>query len=145
VIIGFTGTQRGVTDAQFDWLRAQLASRQGWPFTADENEPAVLHHGDCIGADYIAHHLAIELGYRVVIHPPNIITKRACCGTSREINDGLVTILPLKPYLERNRDIVEACDVLLALPDGPERQRSGTWSTVRLARRLGKEVSLREP
>ena len=50
-----------------------------------------------------------------------------------------------KPYLDRNRDIVDACEVLLATPDGPERLRSGTWSTVRYARKIGKPVEVRLP
>jgi hypothetical protein len=40
--------------------------------------------------------------------------------------------------LERNRDIVDATVALLAGPDGNrERQRSGTWATVRYARGIG--------
>lgn len=45
-----------------------------------------------------------------------------------------------KPNLVRNKDIVESTDVLLACPKGPEELRSGTWSTVRLARKQGKRV-----
>lgn len=43
-------------------------------------------------------------------------------------------VLPRKPPLDRNIDIVEAVDVLAAAPDGPEKQRSGTWFTIRQCR-----------
>jgi predicted Rossmann fold nucleotide-binding protein DprA/Smf involved in DNA uptake len=43
-------------------------------------------------------------------------------------------VRPQRPYLDRNRDIVAASDVLIACPKGPEQRRSGTWSTVRYAR-----------
>jgi hypothetical protein len=56
-----------------------------------------------------------------------------------------VTLLPEREYLQRNRDIVDATDVLLAAPDGPERVRSGTWSTVRYAYRAGRGVLLVMP
>lgn len=49
-------------------------------------------------------------------------------------------MLPVKKPLDRNRDIVEAAEVLIACPDGPERQRSGTWATIRHALRVGKPV-----
>jgi hypothetical protein len=39
-----------------------------------------------------------------------------------------------KDFLERNRDIVDRVEILIAAPEGPEVQRSGTWSTVRYAR-----------
>jgi len=39
-----------------------------------------------------------------------------------------------KPYHDRNRDIVDACDVLIATPDGPQRRHSGTWYTIDYAR-----------
>lgn len=46
-----------------------------------------------------------------------------------------------RPPLERNRDVVDASDVLLACPGGmAEEQRSGTWATIRYARKAGKPV-----
>jgi predicted Rossmann fold nucleotide-binding protein DprA/Smf involved in DNA uptake len=44
------------------------------------------------------------------------------------------------PYLERNHAIVNESDFLIAAPDGPETLRSGTWATVRYARKVGKRV-----
>jgi len=122
VIVGFTGTQKGATEAQLAGLGELLA---------DATE---AHHGDCIGADAQFHDLCIELGKPVVIHPPDVETKRAHC-------EGYADILPAKAYKARNHDIVDASDVLFATPDGfKEKQRSGTWATVRYARKQGKRV-----
>lgn len=127
-VVGFSGTQNGTTREQEVWLAQRLLA-----LAATE-----LHHGDCVGADATAHRLGRFLGLRVVIHPPLDESRRAFCPDADEV-------LPRKPYLDRNRDIVDACEVLLATPDGPERLRSGTWSTVRYGRRVGKSVEVRLP
>lgn len=119
MIIGFTGTRKGMTERQ----KAHL-----WEYLdryCDE-----FHHGDCIGADAEAHDIAWDLGIRVVIHPCDLETQRA-------YKIGSVT-LPVKPPLERNKDIVEACELLLAAPSTTEEElRSGTWATIRYAKRCG--------
>lgn len=125
--VGFTGTRKGMSPRQ----RRQLA--------AILHAVTEIHHGDCVGADEQAHELAVEAGIRRVVHPPSNPGKRAWCG----IDDGS-TVLPAKPYLARNRDIVDACDVLMAAPYGPEEVRSGTWSTVRYARKIGKATRILE-
>ena len=49
--------------------------------------------------------------------------------------DSIVVMKP-KKYLDRNHDIVDASAEMLALPSGPEKMRgSGTWATIRYARR----------
>ena len=121
--IGFTGTRHGMTPAQERTLHGMLAARQG----------AVLHHGDCVGADAQAHELASLLGRHVTIHPPNNGRVRAW-KTSPDIRAP-------KGYLTRNKDIVRETDILIAAPAEAEEQiRSGTWSTVRFARKAGKPV-----
>lgn len=89
-----------------------------------------LHHGDCTGWDHQAFMVADWLCIKTVAHPPDNDIMRADTKSS--------VVLPPKPYLERNKDIVNASDFLIAVPDGPERQRSGTWSTVRYAKHVGK-------
>lgn len=45
------------------------------------------------------------------------------------------------PYLQRNKVIVDRCGVLVAAPgEAQEQLRSGTWSTIRYARRVGRPV-----
>lgn len=74
----------------------------------------------------------------IVIHPPLNNQYRAFCP----VVPGLVTILPPAEYLARNKDIVNACDVLYAMPDAPETLRSGTWSTIRFAKQSQKHVEI---
>ena len=51
-----------------------------------------------------------------------------------------------KPYLDRNKDIVDETNILMACPNKAEEvQRSGTWSTVRYARKVGKAVLIVYP
>lgn len=51
-----------------------------------------------------------------------------------------------KPYLVRNRDIVEETELLIAAPaKAVEHLQSGTWSTVRYARRFGRPISIIRP
>jgi hypothetical protein len=54
-------------------------------------------------------------------------------------------MFPEKSYLDRNHDIVDSCSILLALPTGQEILPSGTWATIRYARRAAVPVLLRLP
>lgn len=127
VIVGFTGTQVGMTRKQIDNLRAQL------PHLMIGTAPFEFHHGDCIGADAEAHEVALACGYEIVIHPPEYESKRAFCS-------GAASVKPPRPYLERNHDIVNAADVLIAAPRTlQEEVRSGTWATVRYWKKTGKQ------
>jgi hypothetical protein len=121
---GFTGTRLGMPQAQKAALRDFLSHGSG-----------EFHHGDCIGADSEAHDIAAECGYCIVLHPPSDPALRAW----RVVPDHMMR--PKRPYLDRNRDIVRDTDSLIATPaEAEEQQRSGTWSTVRFARKQGKPV-----
>lgn len=122
--IGFTGTQLGMTDAQKSALRQLLSGKDG-----------EFHHGDCEGADAEAHDIARVCGFWIIGHPPSNPKKRA-----RKFVDEW---RPEKPYLDRNKDIVLDTEWLIAAPaQGVEQLRSGTWSTVRFARKLRRKVIL---
>ena len=125
--VGFTGTQKGMTAIQL--LRVSELIEGA----------AELHHGDCIGADDEVDKVAAILGIPKVIHPPLENKKRSFCAR------GQFLILRTKDYLERNRDIVDATEYLVAAPSGAEQIRSGTWSTIRYARSLGKPISIVMP
>ena len=58
-IIGFTGTQAGMTDKQFHCVSALLCSAN---YT-------MAHHGGCEGADTQFHAMCQVLGIPVTIHP----------------------------------------------------------------------------
>jgi hypothetical protein len=93
-----------------------------------------IHHGDCVGADAQAHYIARELGLLLIGHPPINPRGRAFCVGFRYCN-------PEKPYLERNRDIVGDTHILVAAPETEhEVVRSGTWYTVRWARKLDRSI-----
>jgi predicted Rossmann fold nucleotide-binding protein DprA/Smf involved in DNA uptake len=130
-VFGVTGTRKGITDAQTRWLREQLAYAE------------TLHHGACVGADEAAHTIALDLGSSIVVHPPE--NTRLMAEVRTPPRGRSFVICQSKPYLERNHDIVDASDRLLALPDGPERPKSGTWATVRYAVRTGKPVAICYP
>ena len=124
--VGFTGTQKGMTENQAARVRSLLV----------ELGATDAHHGDCIGADADFHAMCLELGLRVHIHPPANDTKRAFC-------QGAVSTATPREYLTRNRDIVDASHVLIAAPRGAkEQRRSGTWATIRNARTAGKPLHL---
>ena len=130
--IGWTGTQLGMTDAQ----KLNAYGLMLELFATD------LHHGDAIGADDQADQIARDLGIRRHLHIPLNGSRRARC-IAREGFD--VVYAPL-PYLERNKAIVDASEALIAAPkEMHETLRSGTWATVRYARRQGKPVHILWP
>ncbi len=85
-----------------------------------------LQHGDALGADAFAHQEATMLGFQVIIHPPTDPKFRAFCQSDE--------IRVPNAYKIRNQNMVDSCSLVLALPDGNERIRSGTWMTVRMGR-----------
>lgn len=125
--IGFTGTQRGMTDKQKYMIETSALVH---------SMPIEWHHGDCVGADEDFHKIVgtftKEPRYdRIVIHPPLVWQKRAFCDADewREPRD----------YLDRNHDIVDETEFLIATPgEFEEVLRSGTWATIRYAKRTGK-------
>jgi hypothetical protein len=87
---GFTGSRHGMTARQHSIMLDILGRICG-----------ELHHGDCFGADAQAHNIAQDCGWSIVVHPPEATTLRAFVT-------GVAVVLPPKPYLDRNHDIVDA-------------------------------------
>jgi len=134
--VGFTGTQRGMERRQHGAVAELLRRRLSPPHMSVKIE---AHHGDCVGADEEFHHLVRELSdrlllgdSRIVVHPPEISRKRAFCQGDEE--------RVVKNYLARNYDIVEDTDLLIAAPGTSEILCSGTWATIRHARKLRKTI-----
>lgn len=128
--IGFTGTQIGMTHAQNDRCQRLLKD-------LDNNQQ--FHHGDCVGADAEAAFHAHRFGYFVVCHPPLIEAKRAFTNNYNEKRHP-------DEYIARNHAIVDESDVLIACPqENTEQLRSGTWATVRYARKTGKRIFIIYP
>lgn len=117
--IGFTGTRAGMSVAQASQLQLVVA----WLRQADQKVGRVteFHDGDCPdgGADQEARALAVALGCVSVLHQPRDSTARVML----------------------DRDIAIACSVLVVAPrTDKEELRSGTWATVRYARKAGKPI-----
>lgn len=123
--VGFTGTRGDLPFVQFDALIDVLAELD----TDDTVE--TFHFGVCVGSDIAAAQVARNMGWRVHGWPP-INQKFRAPLDRRGVNHA-----PMG-YAQRNLMIVQHADTMLACPAGPEEAwpRSGTWQTVRIARRL---------
>lgn len=141
--IGFTGARKPMTGDQFAAL-ADLIS--GWQATE-------VHHGECEGADWhvdVIVRLARDGGSwqhrgihpKLVAHPgvdkegKSPFRAEDCRPDERREE---------LPYIERNHNIVDETDLLIACVSGPERRRSGTWATVRYAVKKNKPVHIIYP
>jgi len=124
--IGFTGTQKGMTQHQ----------KEQFVLKMQELIPVEFHHGDCVGADEEAHNIIREFfpnGVIIYVHPPIAISKQAnMCGDIHYAAES---------YLKRDKVIVDSTDCLIAAPrSNTEILRSGTWATIRYARKKNKPV-----
>jgi hypothetical protein len=125
---GFTGTRQGPSALQRENMLKWLSMLQ----------PRSLHYGDCRGADYEAWQYCKFLGVWTVCHPP-VDPKDRMFTVADDIREP-------KPYLERNRDIVDESGYLVACPlENREIIRSGTWSTIRYAWNISRPVVLLYP
>ncbi len=129
--LGFSGTRQGMTSQQQnEFLRILKILK-----------PNSFHHGMCIGSDYDAHLVVREFNPEITIvgHPPINVSKMA---------DVEVDVRrPPGSYLNRDNDIVQETDRLIATPRTftEERRGSGTWYTIREARRRKKPTIIIYP
>lgn len=132
--IGFTGSQHGMSPLARRTLGLVLSDLHN-EFVFD-SPPVCLHHGDCKGSDDIAASYGKLFGYLVHGHPSFLEKKRAFS----EAND--IIHAPKDP-IERNEDIAKVSRILVATPHTfNEIIRSGTWTTIRRARALGREICI---
>jgi hypothetical protein len=121
--LGFSGSRDGMTYAQVITVFRLLG----------ELKPEKVHHGDCVGADHDFHSIATYLDIPIKGHPPTDSKLRAFCPFKEAAEE--------KGYLDRNKDIVNESDLLLATPkEASEQWRGGTWSTIRYAKKNKKSV-----
>lgn len=136
MILGFTGTRNPLSQAQMRWLYTFLDD------VVEEGQVTEVHHGACVGADLEMHLGCLERGIPLVVHPPvktNFLAVQCITPTPG------VTILPAKPYLNRDRDIVAAADGVLGMPAKSETDGGGTWYTLNYAMRVLTPVSIVHP
>lgn len=128
--LSITGTRKGLTEAQFDVAKQ---------FIIEDDCIEVLHEGDCAGVDQqvtlMFQDIAPEIW--VVCHPAIRVGTRAY-GEYDEIREG-------KGPLIRDQDMVDEGDYLWAFPCSEEIVRSGTWTTVRMARKKGIPITIIMP
>lgn len=120
VKIGFSGTRKGMSQNQKDFVRSLLVQMHG-----------EFHHGNCIGSDSEAHDIAEPLGYKICIHDP--LDK----GSNWAGRRGAIHYPPA-PYHARNKNIVEKTAVLIATPlefNG----KGGTWNTIGWAKHFKRQ------
>lgn len=127
--IGFTGSRSGMATRQivaFNVLIRGLAVSE-------------FHQGCAFGADSTAtfavrgiHRKAFIKGWQSNLESQTNAEAILLCD---DLSD------PKHPLI-RNCDIVKATDQLIAAPHGPEELRSGTWATIRAARKLKKPITI---
>ena len=132
--IGITGTRKGMNEYQTKFLTVFLSG-------LSELFKLTFHHGCCEGVDLESAEIfrnIIGEYCNIIQHPPtNMFVAKL------NENDGKVKA---KPFLERNHDIVDACDFLIGIPgECEEVLRSGTWATIRYARKINKKNKIIYP
>ena len=119
--IGITGTRSDATQEQLGSLLDTLQD------IVERESTVEFHHGDCVGVDVQAATVASKMDIHTVCHPPVDESLRA--------NHESDTILPQQTHFARNRNIVDACDLLIVIPYQDEWQPLGdTWYTHDYAR-----------
>lgn len=123
---GFTGTQQS-------WAPARQEAIEELFLKMIREGVVIQHNGDCIGSDLAAARTWRSFGGLVYGHPPDVSGKRAFFSFDKTANP--------KPYMDRNTEIAKCGKFLVATPNEyTEQLRSGTWSTVRRARKMNKTV-----
>lgn len=141
MVIGITGTKQGLTTPQKNVLREILAKAN------KGKKGCELHHCDGAGADTEVHEMAVSEGLvgSIVIYPPTNTGLRAFSDTINcpaGINIP-VTVKPEKDYIERNKEFIEAIQLLVVLPKASDEQaQSKTWIMFKSAKRANKKIIL---
>jgi len=134
--VSFSGSQHGLTNKQEEELLGLLR----------QLKPELGIHGACIGGDDIFDKLCVMEGIDRLVFPSNHLAKRIPNQELLHRQPPRVTIRPPKQALDRNRDIITAGDVLIACPRQQyEIVRSGTWTTIRAAKKVGMVVYILKP
>lgn len=137
--IGFTGTREGMNLRQIELMVYFLKILDNQLFISNRIGKIRFHHGMCVGSDEGFHLLVRENITQsfIIGHPPTLnamVSRNTYCDEYRE----------QKPYLERNHEIVDISQILISTPKVPEIQRSGTWATIRYARKTNKPIMIFE-
>lgn len=131
IVIGFTGTRQGLTPEQSRAIKGLLLDH------SDDKQRTFIH-GDCIGADEEAFYIAAQLRYKTLSIPCDLHRQRAFTKSD-------IALKPMSP-LSRNKIIVDSSNLLIACPaEDAEIMRSGTWSTIRYAKKQKRRLIIISP
>ena len=154
-LIGFTGSRDGMTAAQkvavtkiLETLQTRIRIGGGSyeslpPIGSPLGHPVkpIVGHGDCVGADAEFDAIATSMGLERHIYPCDIQSMRAHC----ELRGAIQISEPARPLI-RNQRLVTDSMVMIATPkEYQEVLRSGTWSTIRHARKRSSVLLLVTP
>lgn len=128
--VGFIANRAGLTCPQFRTLTRLLVDREGPGAVAGVE---LVRRGNETDADTDFARVVRWMDPRpgVVVH--------SCLGDAR--GDWSAGFEKAETPTDRNRAIVDGCEVLIACPREPsEEPRSGTWATIRYARTVSRAV-----
>ena len=132
-IYAFTGTRQGLTPEQHDRLQDVI----------DVLQPVLVHNGACEGADRAMHRLCRGRAILSEYHPSN----SEQMAWAKSIRHAQEAIRALRGPLLRNGVMVRlGVRGLIATP-GEEHEilRSGTWATIRVARKHNRPIWIISP
>lgn len=136
MIVGFTGTRKGMNERQLDQLTLMLQCF----YVVREGAANRFHFGGAHGADLESRKVAKPAGFDIDWHPAPGVDLATLANKGYATADEMLaeTWHEVFPPLVRNHHIVDAVTVLLAAPHTDrEELRSGTWATIRYARIKG--------
>ena len=125
MIVTITGSQKGWTPEQRAFMRDVLANT------------SFLHHGACPGVDQQCH-TEFAKPHKTKAWPSNMEQLR--CALHRLAQSHVHSVMP---PLVRNRRMVDEAHRVYACPkEFHEIVRSGTWATIRYAKKTGKFLTI---
>ena len=120
--VGVTATRWGVDERRLDTFK----------YIIEKLGITHFDFGMCVGGDTQAYKIVRSLDKTVWVkgHPP---IEQGQFFSNVDCDD----IAKPKDYLSRDRDIVDESEVMIAMPkENTEKRRSGTWYTVRYAKKV---------
>lgn len=99
--------------------------------------------GGARGVDTVAARIGKQLGHRVYLVAPSAYYDPGAHRYADDIEVAQAGITPAESYQIRNARMVELASSVIAFPKtAVEEIRSGTWMTVRMARKANKPVDI---
>jgi hypothetical protein len=132
LIIAFTGTREGMSNRQTEAFTELIGA---FANVIAEGYQTIFVHGGCDGADIKTRDITLSMNHSICVEcfpgDESQHKKNSLCISQ--------VVHPIMPYLWRNKKMVNMGGLLVAAPlSMNEENRSGTWSTIRYARKINK-------